>query len=89
VDGDTRQAIARLVELGVAEGVFVYLPNELKGDPLILDDVQDKSFRITYRLAPLFGLSMRNEKGASLSAILRDKHADGTMTNETESLKLF
>ena len=89
VDGDIKQSVARLIESGVAEGALVYLPKEIYGDPLILDNVLGKTFRITHRFAPLFGLSMRNDRSVTLSTILRASASSADDQLEFEPLKLF
>ncbi|MCB9164378.1 MAG: hypothetical protein H6592_08090 [Flavobacteriales bacterium] len=89
VDGDIKQSVARLIESGVAEGALVYLPKEIYGDPLILDNVLGKTFRITHRFAPLFGLSMRNDRSVTLSTILRAGRTSASDETELDMLKLF
>jgi hypothetical protein len=68
VDDDIPHAIADALGQALNAGAIVYVPDDWSR--LILDDLRGKRFRISYLLAPLFGLPIRLGKEINLSSIL-------------------
>lgn len=69
VSGDILPSLARAINAGA----LVYIPD---GGPMILsslEEIRGKRFRISYLLAPLYGLPLRLGKAVALSTILRGR----------------
>lgn len=68
-----------LLKVAVYEGAVVYLPG--KGDPLVLENLLGKRFRLTHRLAAFFGLILRNEESMPLADIMKGKESTESVTD--------
>jgi hypothetical protein len=69
VDPNTTDDMLYMLEQALNAGAVVYIPEE--ESELILSSLKSKRFRISYLLAPLYGLPLRLGEQVSLSTILR------------------
>lgn len=80
VDSKVTDGITAALGQALNAGALVYVPDDWSR--LILDDLHGKRFRISYLLAPLYGLPIRLGKELSLSSILqRQKEPEGQQLN--------
>lgn len=82
VDNDVPDSIAQMIGQAIDAGALVYVPPDT--GQLILTSVRHKRFRISYLLAPLYGLPIRLGKEIGLSRILQEKES-GKLLFEGES----
>lgn len=68
VDKRVNPAVIRLLHLGINVGAFVHIPR--RPDYRVPLDLDGEQFRLTYVLAPYFGLPVRLGRSVSLSTLL-------------------
>lgn len=76
VDSGQSGDIHSIIEAGLDMGAFVYLGGMTEGMPT---DIKDAKLRVSYRLAPWYGMATRLFRDVSLTALL-DKQADPWQT---------
>jgi hypothetical protein len=69
VDDKVSDGVARGLGQALNAGAIVYVPDDWSR--LILDDLRAKRFRVSYLLAPIFGLPIRLGKEIVLSSIMQ------------------
>lgn len=86
VDSHVSEGLLRSLAQALNLGAIVYIPD---GDgEVLLTSLRGKRFRISYWLAPLFGLPLILGKPISLSKILMDKHRPARDRNAPTTMEL-
>jgi hypothetical protein len=76
VDRRTSPQVIRLLQLGLNVGAFVHIPK--RPDYRVPLDLQGEQFRLTYVLAPYFGLPVRLGPSVALSSLLAYSRRSGS-----------